>query len=442
MKKSVKRLLAAVLALALLGTAAMAAVVKSADTAVMYNGATGRIEFENNLFNILGKAEPDLFNFMKNMMPGDSAVQTVVVGAKNLGWDTVNLYLRVETTGDEQAAAAYEQLLSAKNGEGKNWVTLTVKQGDKVLAEGDLKNGVLLGSFSANEKTELTVTLDIDIEAGNELQGLTAAVDWVFTAEVVPYVPSYVPTVPAAPTPEFSWLASEHVNYIVGYTDGTVRPEGELARSEAAAIFYRLLSDEAREIYWCAENRYPDVSGDDWFNVAVSTLTRAGILEGCEDGLFHPERMVSRAELATILSRFDAAFGTLTDTEQFPDVQGHWAQAYIAHAAARSWVLGYPDGTFRPNQKISRAEAVTMINRILKRAVDQSGLTGQYVDWKDNYENSWYYFDMLEAGNCHTHLYSGRVVENQDRQYENWTALVEPVDWAAMEQEWIRIYGG
>lgn len=450
MKTSLKRLLAAVLAVAVLGTLAVAT-VKTADTAVMYNGSTQKIEFDNALFHFLGKAEPDLFNEFKNMMPGDKVTQKILVGTKNIGSDTVKMYLRVEPVqGDSDdikaANADYQKLL---NEVGKEWVTLTVKQDGKELAEsgqiarGDLKNGVLLGTFTGNKTSELEVTLDIDINAGNELQGLTAAVDWVFTAEVQPYTPSYSPSTKEDKIPgaEILYLTTDHVNYIMGYEDGTVKPNNALTRAEASAIFFRLLTDEARQKFWATSNPYPDVTGKDWINVAVSTLTNAGILEGYEDGLFHPERNITRAELAAILARFDATFGDFKPTETFKDIKGHWAEKYISHDATRGWILGFADGTFRPDQNISRAQTVAMINRILERGVDEDGLADEHPNWSDNYANSWYYYDMLEAGTYHDYAVSKRKIPEQTYRYENWQEVYTPVEWAAMEKEWMRLYG-
>lgn len=438
MKKTLKRLLLVLLVAALLSGAALAAIT-TADTAVIYNGSAKEIRFQNALVGFLGKDEPDLFPNFKNMMPGDNVTQEILIGTENIGADTVKMYLRVEPTQDADAAAAYEALMNAKNGDGANWVSLTVAQDGKVLAEGDLQEGVLLGTFTNNKTSKLEVTLSIDINAGNELQGITAAVDWVFTAEVVPYVAPYQPST-GIPDADIRYLTTDHVNYIVGYENGTVLPNGQLTRAEAATIFFRLLTEDARETFWASSNGYPDVAADDWFNVAVSTLTKAGILEGYDDGLFHPQRDITRAELAAILARFDATFGKFQPTETFPDTKGHWAESYIAHAAARGWVLGYPDGKFRPDQNISRAETVAMVNRILTRAVDQEGLTGKYLNWTDNYTNSWYYYDMLEAGNYHDYSRSKRPVSQQSYCYENWTALNDPIDWAAMEQQWIRKY--
>lgn len=433
MKKSLKRLLSVGLALLLLlGAVGITAFAGSLLTPnVVYNGSTRKVEFENALLPFFKDSEnPDLFTEMKDLMPGDSVTQTITVGTKNTGSDTVRLFLRTEKENED-----YVKLTESY----PDWVTFTVKQGDKVLATGDLKDGVKLGEFRGDGKTELTVQLDIDINAGNDLQGLVASVDWVFTAEVEPYV--YEVDDDLLPKAETPWLRTDHVNYIMGYSDGTVRPNRDITRAEVATIFFRLLTDEAREEFWATSCDYADVSGENWFNVAVSTLTKAGIIEGYRDGKFHPYDKITRAEFATMLSRFDLTLGKIETSATFPDVKGHWAQKYIEHAATRGWVLGYSDGTFRPDRNITRAETVAMINRILERAVNRDGLLKKCVDWSDNYAESWYFYNMLEAGNYHDYGRSGTFVEKQNYLYERWITLYDTIDWSAMEKEWIRLYG-
>ena len=193
-------------------------------------------------------------------------------------------------------------------------------------------------------------------------------------------------------------------------------------------------------MFWSSSSSYPDVNVKDWFNVAVSTLTNAGVIEGYEDGTFRPNAPITRAELATIISRFDQTFGTFETDAEFPDITNHWAEEYIKHSAARNWVVGYPDGTFRPDQNITRAETVTMVNRILRRAVNEDGLLDAHVDWIDNYGNSWYYLEMLESGNYHAYNLIGQKVPGQEYNYGNWSALFDLIDWKAQEQTWIQLY--
>ena len=224
----------------------------------------------------------------------------------------------------------------------------------------------------------------------------------------------------------------DHVAYIIGYTDGTVRPEGDIARSEVATIFFRLLTDEAREAYWSQSNPYSDVASGDWYNNAISTLTNMGILEGKGDGAFHPLDTITKAEFATIAVRFfDLSY---QGEDLFPDIDGHWAQDYINQAADAGIIEGYPDGTFGPQKQITRAEAVTMVNRTLDRHPDPDHFLKDMLVWPDNLDTeAWYYADMQEATNSHEYQMKK---DAQGNEYEVWTKILPIRDWEALEKEW------
>lgn len=224
----------------------------------------------------------------------------------------------------------------------------------------------------------------------------------------------------------------DHYGFVVGYPDGTVQPEGKITRAEVATIYFRMLTDESRTKFWSQSNAYSDVKAGDWFNNAVSTLSNAGIISGYEDGTFRPNGYITRAEFATIAARFfDAAYN---GEDLFPDISGHWAKDYINQAANKGFVNGYEDGTFKPNQNITRAEAVTLVNRTLDRHPDKSHFTKDMLTWPDNQdETKWYYADMQEATNSHTY----ESKENSDKtKYENWTKTLSIRNWEALEKEW------
>lgn len=238
------------------------------------------------------------------------------------------------------------------------------------------------------------------------------------------------------------WLTDDHYNYIVGRPDGKVYPEDPVTRAEVASIFYRLLTDEARTEMWCTESFYPDVSESRWYYVAISTLTNGGILKGYPDGTFRPEDPITRAELTTILCRFDTKFGHLDITESFSDTAGHWARKYINHAATRGYILGYTDGTFKPDRNLTRAETIAMVNRLVGRSVDAEGLIPGYIVWPDNDPNAWYYYDIIEATTYHDYERSDRDSKNQPFKAENWLEVLPPIDWAKVEKGWILIQTG
>ena len=216
--------------------------------------------------------------------------------------------------------------------------------------------------------------------------------------------------------------------YIAGYEDGTVRPDGNITRAEVATIFFRLMTDEYRETYWSTSNSFTDVAAANWFNNAVSTTANVGWVQGYPDGSFRPNNNITRAEFATIAARFLS--GDYTGGDRFTDITGHWAAEYINRAAAAGWINGYPDGTFRPDAYITRAEAVTLINRMLDRAPDAGHLLANMIRWPDNPETAWYYADIQEATNSHDYTWAGGSL------YEVWTQLLANRDWAALEEIW------
>ena len=237
----------------------------------------------------------------------------------------------------------------------------------------------------------------------------------------------------------------DHYGYIIGYpvdyytgqptTDQTkkpVRPEGKITRAEVATIYFRMLTDESRTKFWSQSNSYSDVKAGDWFNNAVSTLSNAGIIAGYEDGSFKPNGYITRAEFATIAARFFDV--TYNGKDLFPDISGHWAKDYINQAANKGFVNGYEDGTFKPDRNITRAEAVTLVNRTLDRHPDKNHFTKDMLVWPDNMDQTkWYYADMQEATNSHTY----QMKENSDKtKYENWIKTLPIRNWEALEKAW------
>lgn len=223
-------------------------------------------------------------------------------------------------------------------------------------------------------------------------------------------------------TPPTTLNDTDHYAYIVGYEDGTIRPNGHITRAEAATVFFRLLTDKARDANLTDRSPYPDVSAGDWCNKAIATLSRMGILSGYEDGSFRPNATVTRAEFAAMAARFDTEAKPV-DTP-FTDLTGCWAADEIAKAYGKGWVNGYGDNTFRPNGPITRAEAVTLINRVLRRLPEtDKDLLPDERTWPDNPETFWGYLALQEASN--SHLY-----DRKSDGYETQTKLLPPRDWS------------
>ena len=251
------------------------------------------------------------------------------------------------------------------------------------------------------------------------------------------YHGSWIPPVDPDPTPDPDpgdkpeLNTEDHYAYIVGYEDGSVQPEGDITRAEVATIFFRLLTDESRDAFWSQTNDYTDVPADAWYNNAVSTLTNAGIIDGYEDGTFKPDGNITRAEFATIAVRFFEA--TYDGEDLFSDIAGHWAQDYINEAANAGIVDGYPDGTFRPQQYITRAEAMTMVNRTIDRHPHKDHLLDDMIVWPDNPETAWYYEQVQEATNSHEYTMH---TDDEQNLYEIWTELLPNRDWSELEKAW------
>lgn len=241
--------------------------------------------------------------------------------------------------------------------------------------------------------------------------------------------------IPADATPALN--KDDHVAYIIGYEDGTVRPNNSITRAEVATIFFRLLTDDARAHYWSQTNSYSDVHSGDWFNNAVSTMSAAGIITGYPDGTFRPNAPITRAEFAAIVARFSDQSAKYLGT--FSDVSyTHWASGSIALAAKFGWVTGYEDNTFKPDQSITRAEAMTITNRILERAVEEDHMLPDMVTWTDNRPDAWYYEAVQEATNSHTYARVAKLVPDQSYCYEEWLKIEANPDWAALEKIWSR----
>ena len=213
----------------------------------------------------------------------------------------------------------------------------------------------------------------------------------------------------------------DHYAYVVGYSDGTVRPNANISRAEVATIFFRLLKAEVRDGNLTAENAFKDVTDGEWHNKAISTMAKLGVVKGRNAEAFDPDAHITRAEFATICARFDKT--QISTSSNFTDISGHWAEKYIERAATLGWIAGYSDGTFRPSNYITRAEAMTMINRVLCR-VPQSAddLLNDMTVWPDNHPTNWYYLAVQEATNSHDFDRKGEV-------NEKWTKLTNGSDW-------------
>ena len=218
---------------------------------------------------------------------------------------------------------------------------------------------------------------------------------------------------------------SDHFAYVIGYMDGNVRPYGLISRAETTTIFFRLLKDSVRDGNLLTSNTYTDVADDYWANTAISTMTGLGIVQGRSTTTFDPKAPITRAQFAAICARFDT--GKSSGTQSFTDIKGHWAEKYIERAAELGWIKGFEDGSFRPDTYITRAQAMTMINRVLNRIPeDESDLLPGMNVWPDCNPGDWFYLAVQEATNSHD-------FEHKAGNYEIWTELTKNPDWTRYE---------
>lgn len=268
-------------------------------------------------------------------------------------------------------------------------------------------------------------------DTSNVANPLTHAVIHLYTKE------KYVPE---QPTTDYLipglWLnTNDHYSYLIGYSDGTVRPNGKITRAEVATIFFRLLDDDTRAKYWSSENNFSDVSADKWYNNAVSTLSRMGVIGGYADGTFRPDAPISRAAIAKIAVSFTQNNGSAV-YNYFTDVKTtDWFAPYVTAAKDAGLIEGYSDGSFKPESKITRAEACAIVNRTLGRKPSKAHMKiSDRIDWPDVQTTDWFYEAIMEATNSHTYQMGKRV--------ETWNDKLPQRDWAALETGWANAYTG
>ena len=216
---------------------------------------------------------------------------------------------------------------------------------------------------------------------------------------------------------------SDHFAYVQGYPNGTVKPAGNITRAETAAILFRLMDDASRKTYYSTKSGFRDVASGSWYNTYVATLNNASVITDSSNGYFRPNEAITRAELAAMLAKFSETTGA---ANYFNDVSvKYWAANAIAICAKLGWITGYPDGTFRPDKNVTRAELMAMINRATGRAPKSADafLPGMKT-WIDNTSDKWYYLDVQEATNSHSYTVKGS---------ETWTALTSDPNWSLYE---------
>ncbi|MDD7000501.1 MAG: S-layer homology domain-containing protein [Oscillibacter sp.] len=285
------------------------------------------------------------------------------------------------------------------------------------------------------DTTEYTLEINVKFDANSNTYQVES---WQFTPgnreytttlNIVNTYRTYHPSTPSKPTLN----TGDHYAYVMGYPDGTVRPNGSITRAEVSAILFRLLSDKTRDEYFTTESSFTDVKAGAWYNNSIATLEKAGVIvDTAKGGAFRPNEAITRAELAAMLAQFSDA--KPVKGVKFSDVSAeHWAYEAIAIAAKMGWIEGYPDGTFRPDATITRAEMMTLVNRALERVPsDEDHLLSKRVmlTFPDCKSGDWFYIAVQEATNSHTYERAA-TEKNGDEQ---WTALRANRDWTLLEK--------
>lgn len=372
--------------------------------------------------------------YLTNMFPGDVVTKPYCVEVSYKG--TVAVHFRADVYQGYEKLAEVLKCRVAVEGQMRY---------DGLMRDMPTSISYTIQSGAATtQELDYEITVYLDTGVGNDYQNkqLMADFRWWVEGEQTPEPPTPTPTPTPPPAPDVPDIPElpqldkgGHYAYVVGFPDGLIHPEYEITRGEAATIFFRLMTEESRQYFWCQVNSYYDVPAEKWYNNAISTLTKAGILEGRPGNLFDPEASITRAEFAAMAARF---FEVEVEIEKdyFSDIADHWANYEINLAYLLNLVDGYPDGTFRPNQAITRAEAITLMNNVLERAPHKDHLLKDMIQWPDNMDpEEWYYAEIQEATNSHTYVLADPCGEEEE-SYEIWTALLPVRDWVALEKQW------
>ena len=215
----------------------------------------------------------------------------------------------------------------------------------------------------------------------------------------------------------------DHMRYLEGYPDETIKPNGDITREEVSAVLFRLLDDDYRDVIRCRGEACPlyDVHEGRWSKKHINTMINGNIVKGSSDGKFYPDRAITRAELITMIDRLDDFKYTDKTKEDLKDIKGHWAEKAISSGIQKGWVIGFEDDTFKPDDELTRAEFTVIMNRILGRLPDKGKIPENIKVYKDLDKSDWYYYDFVEACNCHIHEYceKGNIVDTYVIYSEN-----------------------
>lgn len=378
------------------------------------------------------KTTPDTVVFDPNNINGKTlAAKSLTVYSGSAPWETFEVVVK-EPAGTQRSSGTVSQSGGSQSASFTGFDPITFPAaGTYTFTVGEVDRNTRYMSYDRNLYT-LTVKVEekggmlviSDVYYTNAAGRSYRDFPIVFSNTYGSYTP-YVPVVPPK-TPD-KLNADDHFAYVIGYPDGGVHPHATITRAETATVFFRLLTEKTRKDNLTKYHSFRDVSQGAWYNAAVATMAKLKIITGYPDGTFQPDAPVTRAEFAAIAARFDEK--SARTTASFRDTYGHWAERYISRSAELGWIRGYTDNTFRPDQSITRAEAMALINRVLNRNPEsKDDLLRSMNIFNDNLDTAkWYYLDVQEAANSHDFI-------RKANGYEMWKKLRADPDWKALER--------
>lgn len=378
------------------------------------------------------KTTPDTVVFDPNNINGKTlAAKSLTVYSGSAPWETFEVVVK-EPAGTQRSSGTVRLSGGSQSASFTGFDPITFQAaGTYTFTVGEVDRNTRYMSYDRNLYT-LTVKVEekggmlviSDVYYTNAAGRSYRDFPIVFSNTYGSYTP-YVPVVPPK-TPD-KLNADDHFAYVIGYPDGGVHPHATITRAETATIFFRLLTEKTRKDNLTKYHSFRDVPQGAWYNAAVATMAKLKIITGYPDGTFQPDAPVTRAEFAAIAARFDEK--SARTTASFRDIYGHWAERYISRSAELGWIRGYTDNTFRPDQSITRAEAMALINRVLNRNPEsKDDLLRSMNIFNDNLDTAkWYYLDVQEAANSHDFI-------RKANGYEMWKKLRADPDWKALER--------
>ena len=378
------------------------------------------------------KTTPDTVVFDPNNINGKTlAAKSLTVYSGSAPWETFEVVVK-EPAGTQRSSGTVKLSGGSQSASFTDFDPITFPAaGTYTFTVGEVDRNTRYMSYDRNLYT-LTVKVEekggmlviSDVYYTNAAGRSYRDFPIVFSNTYGSYTP-YVPVVPPK-TPD-KLNADDHFAYVIGYPDGGVHPHATITRAETATIFFRLLTEKTRKDNLTKYHSFRDVPQGAWYNAAVATMAKLKIITGYPDGTFQPDAPVTRAEFAAIAARFDEK--SARTTASFRDIYGHWAERYISRSAELGWIRGYTDNTFRPDQSITRAEAMALINRVLNRNPEsKDDLLRSMNIFNDNLDTAkWYYLDVQEAANSHDFI-------RKANGYEMWKKLRADPDWKALER--------